>query len=528
MFRRLMPLAVVLIASALVATAAYSRSTGESARNASTTTLNYGQFFDLSTMDPAAAFDNISWRLTRNVYDTLVYDKIPTSGVQPGIATSWKVTKNNSVYTFTLRKGAKFTDGTPVDANAVKVSFDRTLKINKGPATFINAIRSIKVVDPSTIRFTLKAPNVFFLQKTTKIGIVSPAAIKAHEKGGDLAQGWLRYNAVGSNAYMVKQFVPNQQIVLEQNPGYWAGWKGKHVSTIVMRLLKTPGSARQLMTKGDLDMAANVPLTDLLALSKQPGMKFMKAPQNALDMLTLNTSKGFLKDPRVRQAVTLAFPFDQMVFGAHHGYGKVPNGPLPSGMFGWDKSLPKFKQDIAKAKSLLAQAGHPGGGFTLTCVIIANAVDFQNMAQLLQSGLSQVGIKLNIQQLSFPAVLATMDNPKTAADIAGNYLGAYSIDPVVYLAQTYKGSNIGRGTNQWTYLRNKELDATLNKADVAPNTAELKRLLAKAQRLVRDSWAGIPTSQPMYTDTIRANVHGYVFDPSDYFFIPRFYYLWKS
>jgi peptide/nickel transport system substrate-binding protein len=351
LLRRLVPLAVVLITSTLVATAAYSRSTGHSASSAST--LNYGQFFDLSTMDPAAAFDNISWRVTRNVYDTLTYDKIPTSDVQPGIATSWKATKNNSVYTFTLRKGEKFTDGTPVDANAVKVSYERTLKINKGPATFISAIKSIKVLNPSTIQFTLKSPNVFFLEKTTKIGIVSPTAIKAHEKGGDLAQAWLRYNVVGSNAYVVKQFVPNQQIVLAQNPTYWGGWKGKHISTVVMRLLKTPASARQLMTKGDLDMAANVPLTDLLALKKQPGMKFMSVPQNALDMLTLNTSKGFLKDPRVRQAVTLAFPYDQMVFGADHGYAKVPNGPLPSGMFGWDKTLPKYKQDIAKAKSCL-------------------------------------------------------------------------------------------------------------------------------------------------------------------------------
>jgi peptide/nickel transport system substrate-binding protein len=197
-------------------------------------------------------------------------------------------------------------------------------------------------------------------------------------------------------------------------------------------------------------------------------------------------------------------------------------------MFGWDKTLPKYKQDIAKAKSLLAAAGHPNGGFTLTCVIIANAVDFQNEAELLQSGLSQIGIKLNIQQLSFPAVLATMDNQKTAADIAGNYLGAYSTDPVVYLAQLYKGSNIGRGTEQWTYLRDNELDATLDKANVAGTPAELKRLVVKAQRLIRNDWAGIPTSQPMYTDTIRSAVHGYVFDPSDYFFIPRFYYLWKS
>jgi peptide/nickel transport system substrate-binding protein len=327
---------------------------------------------------------------------------------------------------------------------------------------------------------------------------------------------------------MLQQFVPNQQVVITKNPSYWRGWKGHHVDTIVMRLLKTAGSARELLTKGDLDMAANIPLNDQLELKKQPGVKFIKARQNALDMLTLNTSKGVLRDPRVREAVTLAFPFKDMVEGADRGYAKVPNGPLPSGMFGWNKSLPPYKQDISMAKKLLEQAGHKGGGFTLTCVILSNAVDFQNEAQLLQQGLSQIGVKLNIKQLSFPAVLALMDNPKTAEDIAANYLGAYSIDPVVYLGQLFKGSNIGHGTEQWTYLRNKELDATLDKAEVAPNLAKLKPLLWKAQRIIRNQWAAIPTNEPLFTDAIRSNVHGYVFDPSDYFFIPRFWYIWKS
>jgi peptide/nickel transport system substrate-binding protein len=525
--RRLTAVAVVLLLGAVVATAAYSRAAGGSGAAADATTLNYGQVFDVSTMDPAAAFDNISWRVTRNVYDTLVYDKLGTSSVQPGLAKSWKITKNNTVFTFSLRP-SKFTDGNPVDANAVKYSFERTIKINKGPATFIRGIKSIRVLNPSTIQFTLKSPSIFFLQKTTKIGIVSPKAVQAHIKGNDLGETWLRYNVVGSGAYMLESFTPNQQVVIKQNPTYWRGWKGKHVTRVVMRLLKTAGAARQLLTRGELDMAANIPLQDQLELRKSSGIRFVTAPQNALDVLTLNTSKGVLKDRRVRQAVTLAFPFDQMVNGAHHGYAKVPNGPLPSGMFGWNKSLPKYKQDIAKAKQLLAAAGHPNGGFTLTCVILANSVDFQNEAQLLQSGLSQIGVKLNIKQLSFPAVLALMDNQKTAEDIAANYLGAYSIDPIVYLGQLFKGSNIGRGTEQWTYLRNNELDATLNKAEVAKSPAELKRLLGKAQKIIRDEWAAIPTSEPQFTDAVSTKVQGYKFNPSDYFFIPRFWDISKT
>jgi peptide/nickel transport system substrate-binding protein len=254
----------------------------------------------------------------------------------------------------------------------------------------------------------------------------------------------------------------------------------------------------------------------------------MTAEQNFLGMLVLNTASPALKDPRVREAVTLAFPFEEATEDAYHGYAKIPNGPLPDGMFGWNSDLPQFKQDIPRAKQLLAEAGHPNGGFTLTAAVLGASVDQRNQALLLQEGLSEIGVRLNVRQLSFPAMVALMDDPKTAVDISANGLGAYSIDPIVYMAQMYAGYNIGRGTLQFTYLRDDEIDKTLKAAQEAASPEEVERLVKEAQRLIRDAWAGIPTAQSMYTDAISDKVKGYVFNPSDYFFIPRFYYISKS
>ena len=192
-----------------------TQSSGQAA-SASTepTTLNYGQVFDVTTMDPAAAYDNISLRVTRMVYDTLVYDKIPSQDVIPGFAESWEISDDNTVFTFKLRDGVKFTDGTPVDAEAVKFSFERTLKINKGPSVFIDAIDTVEAVDPTTVRFTLKRPDIFFLQKTTKIGIVSPTAAQENAKGDDQGEEWLTSHVVGSGPYMLKEFTPGERVLV--------------------------------------------------------------------------------------------------------------------------------------------------------------------------------------------------------------------------------------------------------------------------------------------------------------------------
>jgi peptide/nickel transport system substrate-binding protein len=496
-----------------------------STSNASSKTLNYGSLLDPVTLDPAAAYDNGSWRVLRNVYDTLTYDKIPTADVAPGIASSWKVNDAGDTYTFTLREGQTFTDGTPLDAKAVKFSYDRTLSLKLGPSSFLAGVKGTKVVSPTSFQIKLDAPSPYFLQKTTKIGIVSPAAVRKHAKGDDQAQAWLKQNVVGSGPYKVDAFVPGEKVVLSKNDKYWGGWDGDHVDNVVIRTVPEMSTARQLLARGEIDMMTNLPVDTIAALAKEPGMKLVESPMHAINFFTINTQKPPLDDVRVRKAIVLAFPYDEMAKGAYHGYAAVPNGPLAEGMEGWDDSLPPFKTDLEQAKKLLAEAGNPK--FTLTINTIQGATDQQQQAELLQSSLGSIGVTVKIQPLAWPTLDAKFTKPATAGQMAGLNQAAYSTDPVAYMAQGFHSKNAG-GTYNWSYLKDPKIDAALDQANKTLDEAKRVEYLKQAQSLINAQAASISTVSPKYIDAIRSNVEGYQFNPSDYYYIPRFYAIHKS
>ncbi len=487
--------------------------------------LNYGSLLDPVTLDPGAAYDNGSWRVIRNVYDTLTYDKIPTSDVEPGIASSWKVDAAGKTYTFTLRKGLKFTDGTPLDAEAVKFNYDRTLAMKLGPSTFISDIKTTKAVNPTTFEIVLRSASPYFLQKTTKIGIVSPTAVRKHEKGNDRAAGWLKQHVAGSGPYKMDSFTPGEKVVLSANQDYWGGWDGQHVKQVIIRTIPEVSTARQLLARGEIDMMTNLPVDTIVALGKEPGMKLIEAPMHAINFFTLNTQKAPLNDINVRKAVIAAFPYEEMAKGAYHGYATVPNGPLAQGMDGWDESLPAFKTDLEAAKKYLDTSGQKN--VTLTINTIQGATDQQQQAELLQASLGSIGVKVNIQPLAWPTLDAKFTNAKTAGDIAGLNMAAYSTDPVAYMAQSFHSKNIG-GTYNWSYLKDPKIDAALDAAGKELDDAKRTELLKQAQKLINDQAAAISTVSPKYVDAIRADVQGYVFDPSDYYYIPRFYAIHKG
>ena len=189
-------------------------------------TLVIGATSDIHLLDPAVSSDNFDWRQIYPSYDRLVKYKIVkgegSTEIEPMAAESWKVSPDALVWTIKIRKGIKFDDGTPLDAKAVKFSFERVLKIGKGPADNLGAIKTVDVVDDSTVKITLKSPFGPFLQTlaTDAASIVNPNVMK-NEKDNDLAQGWLAQNTDGSGPYKMTEWKRGEQFVLEAKPNYW-------------------------------------------------------------------------------------------------------------------------------------------------------------------------------------------------------------------------------------------------------------------------------------------------------------------
>jgi peptide/nickel transport system substrate-binding protein len=155
--------------------------------------LVIGVASDVSLLDPAVSSDNFDWRQIYPSYDRLVKYKVVngegSTEVEPMAAESWKASPDGTVWTITIRKGIKFDDGTPLDAKAVKFSFERVLKIGKGPADNLGAIKTVDVVDDYTVKITSK-PRPFVQTLATDAGSIINNVVK-HEKAGDLARAWL-------------------------------------------------------------------------------------------------------------------------------------------------------------------------------------------------------------------------------------------------------------------------------------------------------------------------------------------------
>jgi peptide/nickel transport system substrate-binding protein len=217
-----------------------------------------------------------------------------------------------------------------MDATAVKAGLVRIMGVNQGPATLMQYVASVEAPGGDTLVVMLKAPDAFFLGTLPKLPIVSKQAIDQHKTAKDpWAKDWFASNSAGTGPYQLVSWTRNQAINLERFDGYWRPFADGSPSKVVLRVDPDVSTALQLLQQGKVDMLGAVGPDDAAAASKMRDVKVVKQPAYEVKQITLNTSKGPLRDPRVREAIALAFDY-QAYLDFFKGYGTVPSGPLPS------------------------------------------------------------------------------------------------------------------------------------------------------------------------------------------------------
>ena len=311
-------------------------------------------------LDPATSYDSGSDAVLRGEYDSLVRLKgSSTTAIVGALAQSWSVASAGKLYTFHLRHGVTFHDGTPFTAAAVKASYTRELTLNQGPAFIIGQFitpKNIKVVDAYTVQFQLARPAPQFLYAMAAqwgTYIISAAAIKKHPK--DL-HSWLQSHEAGTGPYMLQSFVPGQNFTLVRYPRYWGGWSGRHLTKIIDRIVTSDATRREQISRGDADIGDQLQPSDLAALSKQSGV-VVEDRYGMRNISMVMTQYGPLKSTAARQAMCYAFDYHSFIADLLHGYGREAQGPMPRTLLGHDNSLLVYPTDLAKAKSLLQKAG---------------------------------------------------------------------------------------------------------------------------------------------------------------------------
>ncbi|RJQ65587.1 MAG: ABC transporter substrate-binding protein [Desulfobacteraceae bacterium] len=475
-------------------------------------TLVVGVSSDIHTLDPAVSSDNIDWRQIYPSYDRLVRYKVVngegSTEVEPMAAESWTVSADSLIWTFKIRKGITFDDGAPLDAKAVKFSFERVLKIGKGPADNIGAVKTVDALDDMTVKITLKSPFGPFLQTlaTDAASIVNPNIAK-HEKNGDLSQAWLAQNTDGSGPFKIVEWSRGERCVMEAKPGYWG--EKPRVKRVIIRFMRESSDQRMALESGDIDIAEGILIDQIPALEKNPDIAVRRYPSQLVEYVYLNCQKGKIADKRVRQALNYAVDYQGVIDHVLQGNGVQMRGPVPKGMWGHNPNVFQFKRDVEKAKKLLEQAG-AAKGLEFTLIYSERRASWEQIAAILQSNFADIGVNLKLELMANPTLRDKIDR--------GDFelcLGAWSpdyADPSMFMNFWFDSKNFGLPGNR-SFYQNEKVDERIRKALTLSDQKERTRLYNEAQDIIMEDAPYIFLYQTQTIVPTRKSVKGYVYNP---------------
>jgi peptide/nickel transport system substrate-binding protein len=477
--------------------------------------LNVGKYAQLSSYDPHAGPLDTLWWTGNNFYESLLDLGDDLASLRPVLATSWSASRDGKTYTFKLREGVKFSDGTAFDAAAVKLSVERAQALKKSAYLWIRSVARVEAPSPATVVFHLEQPNSMFLPGLRFLLVVSPRALREHDKG-DQAQGWLRDHTAGTGPYVLEQWQPNIISVARRNPHYWRGWPAGKFTTLNLRHVYEPETQRLMIEKGELDWAENVTRDSLPALKRNPSVTVHEKLGTSIMVTYLNVNAGPTRDRRVRQA--LHHLWNQEAFNAITGHSASP-GPLFTPILGkeWKMENP-YPYDPARARKLLADAGQGSGGFTLRFQSQKGDVDKRAIFELMQAELTKLGIKVEFLEDTWPALVQRATdwgrdrNPDSAVHLFSYFRPMFIPTALDFLFNMYHSeATPQKGGRNFTYYANPDVDRLVNEAMA---TADRDREAALDRQVAEIVWrdpAVVVNGRIVDKFAARKDVKGFVY-----------------
>ena len=359
---------------------------------------------DVITFDPAEVFEFTAGEVIANVYDrVMMFEPEDLTTLVGGVTESVDISEDGKTITLKIRPGQTFHSGNPLTAEDVAFSLQRVIKLNKTPVFILtqfgwtpeNVDEMVTAADESTVVLKIGAeisPGLVLNALSAGVGsVVDKALVLSHETDGDLGYEWLKNHSAGSGPYVLKTYKANELIMLEANPDYRHG--APAMNRVVLRHVPEPSAQRLMIEKGDADMVRNLTPDQIQGIAGNGDVVVGDYPKAGLIYLASNDLHPLLGKPKVREALRYVIDYDGMANSFLKGQYQVHQAFWPSGLWGALDEKP-FSFDMEKAKALLAEAGYEGGA-TLTLDTL-NQSPFQEIAQVLQQNLSQLGIETEI------------------------------------------------------------------------------------------------------------------------------------
>ncbi|GED69918.1 diguanylate phosphodiesterase [Brevibacillus reuszeri] len=444
-------------------------------------------------LDPylSAATDTSS--MMDNVFDGL-FEAGENSELVPAIAESYQVTEDGLTYTFKIRKGIKFHDGSDLTAEDVQYSYAKLSGLNgKEPLSAkFAAIEKIDTPDDFTVVVKLKEKDAAFLAANI-IAIVPKDYEKQSEK------------PIGAGPFKFSSYTPGQQLVLERNDQFYEQEKKPALERIEFKIMPDSNASVLAMQSGDIDMIPGI--SDQGAKQLGAGFQIVSGPQNMVQLMALNNSVKPLNDVRVRQAINYAIDKDVIIQTVAEGNGvKLGSNMSPAMKRYYQEGLTeRYQTDVEKAKALLKEAGYEKG-FKLAITVPSNYSFHVDTAQVIAEQLKAVGIEAEIKQIEWSSWLEDVyNNAKYEATIIGL---TGKLDPHEVLGRfetTYR--------KNFYKFSNAEFDDLVNRGRTEVDETKRADLYKEAQTILTEQAVAVFIMDPSRSVALKENLHGFKMYP---------------
>jgi len=456
-------------------------------------------FANVPNLDPAVGSDEASSSAFVNLYDTLVYPTA-TGDVNPNIATGWSVSSDGLTWTFKLRPGVKFHDGTPLTANDVVFSLNRMLTIGQGYSyLFTPYVDKVSAPDDQTVVITLKTTFGPFIGSVVRIYILNKQLVTSHIKtpgpygeNGDYGTDWLLTNDAGSGPYKIKEVKLEEYLLMERFKDYW-GEFGKNAPDLVKFLGTTePATIKTMISNGQLDITDQWQSTEALdAMSKLKGVTMTTIPTTGEFYLMMHTKKPPTDDLHFRAAVTYAFDYETVVKSIIPGATQSA-GPVPLALPGHDPNAVQYKRDLNKAMEHLKQSKYYGqlDKYPIVFHWIAEVPDEEKIALLFANNMKDIGIQVEIVKVPWLRVVDEMGKKETCPNIVSIYVLSSYAEAGSMLQQRYHSRSVGTWEqNEW--LQDREIDSMIDDAVSTVDKAERFDKYVKVQQTLMNLYPSV-------------------------------------
>jgi peptide/nickel transport system substrate-binding protein len=475
---------------------------------------------DIPTLDIHSQNNALGNGVHASIFDSLVYYNSQTFKPEPQLATAWKEISPTQVR-FTLRSGVKFSDGTPFTADDVVFSIHRAMAKTSNYAVYTQGIDKVVKVNDSTVDFIMKAPNPVLLNQLTELRIMSKAWADKNKalEPKDIRtkdETFSHRNAMGTGQYTVKEWQPDQRLVLVKNPNYW-GKTDSNVTEIIYTPIKSEATRIAALLSGEVDFVLDPSPQDLARLRSNANLKVIDGVENRTiffgmdqfrDELPGSNIKGKnpLKDLRVRKALYQAIDSDSLHKVTMRGLSQPTGALVAPQVNGWSEAVHKrLPFDVEGAKKLLTDAGYPQG-FEVDFACPNNRyINDEEICQAVTAMWSRIGVRAKLRTLPLVTYFPMIQRYEASIYMLGwgvpTFDALYSLQSLVRTVGTGGDGNYNVGR-----YSNPRMDVIVDRVKVETDLPVRNRFLTEGLQLSNDTVSHIPLHNQIIPWAMKKNV----------------------